>query len=172
MTTAAVETGLFALDSAASTVALKHRTMWGMVTVKGTFTSVTGQGEVRPDGTATGTVSLDAASLDTKHAKRDAHLRSDDFFAADQFPAIVFEVLDATRRGEDTVTVHGRLTVRGITRPQTVTATVTQAGPDAVTLTAEFTVDRAQFGLTWNQMGMMRGLTTVDATLRFQRTSA
>ncbi|POX48116.1 YceI family protein [Streptomyces sp. Ru72] len=172
MTTAAVETGLFVLDSAASTVALKHRTMWGLVTVKGTFTSVTGQGQVHPDGTATGTVSLDAASLDTKHAKRDAHLRSDDFFAAEQHPAIVFDALDATRRGDDTVTVHGRLTVRGITRPQTVTATLTQAGPDAVVLTTEFTVDRAQFGLTWNQMGMMRGLTTVDATLRFQRASA
>jgi polyisoprenoid-binding protein YceI len=172
MTTAAVETGLFVLDSAASTVTLKHKTMWGLVTVKGTFTSVTGQGEVRADGTATGTVGLDVASLETRHAKRDAHLRSDDFFAADQFPAIVFDVLEATRRGDGTVTVHGRLTVRGITRPQTVTATLTQAGPDGVTLTTEFTVDRTEFGLTWNQMGMMRGLATVDATLRFQRTSA
>jgi polyisoprenoid-binding protein YceI len=146
--------------------------MWGLVTVKGAFTSVTGQGEVRPDGTATGSVTLDAASLDTKNAKRDAHLRSDHFFAADQFPAILFDVRTATRGGGDTVTVDGRLTVRGITRPQSVTATVTRTEPDAVTLTTEFTVDRGEFGLTWNQLGMMRGLTTVTATLRFQRTAA
>jgi hypothetical protein len=53
-----------------------------------------------------------------------------------------------------------------------VTATVTRMEPDAVTLTTEFTVDRGEFGLTWNQLGMMRGLTTVTATLRFQRTAA
>jgi polyisoprenoid-binding protein YceI len=172
MTTAAVDTGLFLLDSAASTVTLRHRTMWGLVAVKGAFTSVTGKGEVHPDGTATGGVSLDAASLDTKNAKRDEHLRSDDFFAAEQFPAILFDVRKATRRGDGTVAVEGRLTVRGITRPQSVTATVTEAGSDAVTLTAEFTVDRAEFGLTWNQMGMVRGLTTVNAALRFKRTAA
>ena len=171
MTTAAVETGVFLLDSASSTVTLRHKTIWGLVTVKGAFTSITGKGEVHSDGTATGTISLDAASLDTKNAKRDEHLRSDDFFAAEQFPAITFDVRRATRRADGTVAVEGGLTVRGITRPQSVTATVTDAGSDAVTLTAEFSVDRAEFGLTWNQMGMMRGLTTVNATLRFKRTA-
>ncbi|MDO0911030.1 YceI family protein [Streptomyces sp. DT2A-34] len=128
----AAETGTWQLDPAASTVALRHKTFWGLVTVKGTFAAVTGNGEVRPDGSAVGTITLDAASLDIRSAKRDEHLR-----AADSF-----------------------------------TARLAGADADALTLDAEFTVDRDQFGMDWNQLGMMRGLTAVAATLRFTRTAA
>lgn len=167
--TTALEAGLFQLNPAASTVAVRHKTMWGLVTVKGAFTSVTGNGEIHPDGTAQGTITLDSASLDTNNAKRDVHLRSNDFFDVGQFPAVVFKVGHATSRNEDTVQVDGELTVRGITRPQSLTAAITRVGTDAVTLTAEFTVDRTEFGLAWNQLGMMRGLTTVNASLHFTR---
>ncbi|MGX1907735.1 YceI family protein [Streptomyces phaeochromogenes] len=170
--TVAVETGLWQLDPARTTVAIKHRTMWGMVTVKGAFGGVTGEGEVQPDGTARGTITLDAASLDTKNRKRDEHLRGADFFDADRHPSLVFAVRNATVRQDDTVEISGQLTARGISRPQTATARVTGATASAVTLTAEFAVDREQFGMGWNQMGMIRGLTTVTATLAFTRTSA
>lgn len=170
--TVAVETGLWQLDPARTTVAIKHKTMWGMVTVKGAFGGVTGEGEVQPDGTARGTITLDAASLDTKNRKRDEHLRGADFFDADRHPSLVFAVRNATVRQDDTVEISGQLTARGISRPQTVTARVTGATASAVTLTAEFAVDREQFGMGWNQMGMIRGLTTVTATLAFTRTSA
>ncbi|MER6542182.1 YceI family protein [Streptomyces sp. NPDC001250] len=170
--TVAVETGTWQLDPTASTVGLRHRTMWGLVTVKGTFTAVAGTGEVRPDGSATGTVTLDAASLDTKNAKRDTHLRSADFFDAGRYPEITFAVRGADRLDGDGVRVSGQLTVRGISRPVTFTARLTGASADALTLEAEFTVDREQFGMGWNQLGMMRGLTTVTAGLRFTRTPA
>ena len=58
--TVAVETGTWQLDSTASTVALRHKTMWGLVTVKGAFAAVAGNGEVRSDGSAVGTITLDA----------------------------------------------------------------------------------------------------------------
>ncbi|MEU1274827.1 YceI family protein [Streptomyces sp. NPDC005799] len=170
--TVAVETGLWQLDAAASTVALRHKTMWNLVTVKGTFTGVGGQGEVKADGSATGTITLDAASLDTKNKKRDEHLRSADFFDVDNHPEITFAVRSAELRSGDTVEVTGQLTVRGISRPQTVTARLVGKDADALTLDAEFTVDRAEFGLGWNQMGMIRGLTTVTTTLRFVRAGA
>ncbi|GHE01631.1 YceI family protein [Streptomyces alanosinicus] len=170
--TAAVETGTWQLDPTASTVEVRHRTMWGLVTVKGAFTAVSGRGEVRPDGSAAGTVTLDVASLDTKHAKRDTHLRSADFFDADNHPEITFAVRGADRLGGDDVRVTGQLTVRGISRPVTFTARVSDASAGALTLGAEFTVDREQFGMGWNQLGMMRGLTTVTAGLRFTRTAA
>ncbi|MBO4259156.1 YceI family protein [Streptomyces griseorubiginosus] len=170
--TVAVETGLWQLDAAASTVALRHKTMWNLVTVKGTFTGVGGQGEVKGDGSATGTITLDAASLDTKNKKRDEHLRSADFFDVDNHPEITFAVRSAELRSGDTVEVTGQLTVRGISRPQTVTARLAGKDADALTLDTEFTVDRAEFGLGWNQMGMIRGLTTVTATLRFVRAGA
>ncbi|MEU1185337.1 YceI family protein [Streptomyces sp. NPDC005820] len=167
--TVAVETGLWQLDTRASAVALKHKTMWGLVTVKGAFGAVRGGGEVAADGSATGTLSLDVASLDTKNAKRDEHLRGTDFFDAANHPEITYAVRSAELRGADTVQVSGQLTVRGISRPHSFTAKLTGASADAVTLDAEFTVDRAEFGLGWNQMGMIKGLTTVTATLRFTR---
>ncbi|MDW4906600.1 YceI family protein [Streptomyces sp. ADMS] len=168
--TVAVETGLWQLDRTATTIAVSHKTMWGMVTVKGSFAVVDGQGEVRPDGSATGTVTLDPASLDTKHAKRDKHLHGADFFDAENHPEITFAVRGAELRDGDTVHVTGQLTVRGISRPTTLTARLARANADAVSLEAEFTVDRDQFGMGWNQMGMMKGLTTVRATLCFVRT--
>ncbi|MFE3033839.1 YceI family protein [Streptomyces canus] len=170
--TVAVETGTWQLDRTATTVALKHRTMWGLVTVKGSFSTVDGQGEVRPDGSAVGTVTLDAASLDTKNAKRDAHLRGSDFFDVENHPEITFAVRSAELRDGDQVHVVGQLTARGVSRPQSFTARLVDASADAVTLQAEFSVDREQFGLGWNQLGMIRGLTTVTASLRFKRSAA
>lgn len=170
--TVAVETGLWQLDPAASTVAVRHRTMWGLVNVKGTFAAVTGDGEVRPDGSAVGTITLDVASLDTRNAKRDEHLRSADFFDAANHPEITFSVRSAELRDGDDVHVVGQLTAHGVSRPTSFTARLVGADPEALTLDAEFTVDRAQFGMGWNQLGMIRGLTTVAATLRFTRTAA
>ena len=170
--TVAVETGTWQLDRTATTVALKHRTMWGLVTVKGSFTTVDAQGEVRADGSAVGTVTLDAASLDTKNAKRDEHLRGSDFFDVENHPEITFAVRSAELRDGDQVHVIGQLTARGISRPQSFTAQLADVSADAVTLNAEFSVDREQFGLGWNQMGMIRGLTTVTASLRFKRSAA
>jgi polyisoprenoid-binding protein YceI len=170
--TVAVETGVWQLDQAASTVGIQHRTMWGMVNVKGTFNAISAQGEVRPDGSAVGTLTLDAASLDTKNAKRDKHLRSADLFDVDNFPEVTFVVRSAELRDGDTVSVVGQLTVHGISRPQSFTARLTGASAEALTLDAEFTVDRVEFGMGWNQMGMLRGLTTVTTTLRFLRTAA
>jgi polyisoprenoid-binding protein YceI len=170
--TVAVETGVWQLDATASTVALRHKTMWGLVTVKGTFGAVGGSGEVSSGGSATGTITVDAATLDTKNKKRDEHLRSADFFDAENHPEITLAVRSAEVRAGDTVEVSGQLTVRGISRPQSLTARLVGADADALTLETEFTVDRAEFGLGWNQMGMIRGLTTVAATLRFVRTAA
>ncbi|MEV0175647.1 YceI family protein [Streptomyces sp. NPDC050803] len=167
--TVALETGLWQLDATATTVAVQHRTMWGLVNVKGAFGAVSGQGEVRPDGSAVGTVTLDAASLDTRNAKRDKHLRSADFFDVGNHPEITFAVRGAELRSDDAVHVEGQLTVRGISRPQSVTARLVGRDAAGLTLKTEFSVDRDQFGMGWNQLGMIRGLTTVTATLRFTR---
>lgn len=146
--TVAVETGTWQLDPAASTVALRHKTFWGLVTVKGAFAAVTG------------------------NAKRDEHLRAADFFDTANHPEITFSVRSAELRADDTVHVVGQLTVRGISRPKSFTARLVGADADALTLDTEFTVDRDQFGMGWNQLGMIRGLTTVAGTLRFTRTAA
>ncbi|GHD03546.1 hypothetical protein GCM10010313_18630 [Streptomyces violarus] len=169
--TVAVETGLWQLDVAASTVGIRHKTMWGLVTVKGGFGTLSGTGEVRPDGSAVGTLTFDVASLDTGNAKRDTHLRSADFFDTDHHPEITFAARSAELRDGDQVHVVGQLTVRGISRPLSLTARLTDGDATGLTLDTEFSVDRDQFGLGWNQLGMIRGRTTVTAALRFVRTT-
>ncbi|NUP47153.1 MAG: YceI family protein [Catenulispora sp.] len=170
--TTSVEPGTWHLEPTASTVAIKHKTMWGMVTVKGAFTAVRGEGEVAQNGTAQGTVTVGAASIDTKNTKRDTHLRSADFFDVEKHPDITLAIRDVKLDSDDTAKVSGQLTVRGISRPLALTARVVPAGRDTVTLTTEFTVDRDQFGMSWNQMGMIRGLAIVTASLRFTRTGS
>lgn len=158
------------LDPARSSVSLRHKTMWGLVTVRGTFSEVSGVGEILPDGSAQGRLEIGAASLETKNAKRDKHLKSADFFSADAHPRIVAQLRHATRAG-DTVAIDGDLTVAGKTHPLSFTATVAEATPDAVTLRAEVQVDRASYGMTWNQLGMVKGPATVSVVASFARST-
>ena len=66
--------------------------------------------------------------------------------------------------------VQGTLTVAGVTRPLSFTATLADVSPAAFTLRAEgVVVDRADFGSTWNQLGMLKGPSTVDVVARFTR---
>ncbi|MFC9925855.1 YceI family protein [Streptomyces sp. NPDC127190] len=169
--TVAVETGTWQLDPTASTVGLRHKTYWGLATVQGTFATVAGSGVVQPDGSATGTLTLDVASLDTKSAKRDEHLRSADFFDAGRHPEITLAVDSAERQDGDRVRFSGRLTVRGVAKPVSFTARLSDASAGALTLETEFTVDRERFGVGKNPLGMMSGPTTVTAALRFTRTA-
>ncbi|MFF7969451.1 YceI family protein [Streptomyces sp. NPDC007903] len=159
--------GHWVLDPARSMIQLQHKTMWGLVTVKGSFTKVRGEGEVAPGGTASGTLVLDATSLDTGHTKRDAHLRSVDFFDTAEHPEIVFAAQAVQTEGSGSVEVLGDLTVLGVTRPLTFVAQADAASADAVTLSAELVIDRADFGMTWNKAGMLQGLTTITLDVRF-----
>jgi polyisoprenoid-binding protein YceI len=156
--------GDWTLDEAKSAFGLRSRVICGLIPVKGAFSQVTGHGTVSPAGEVTGTITVAAASIDTKNAKRDKHLRSGDFFAAGPFPNITFSV-DRLQPSSEGVTVTGQLTVRGRTRPLTFPATVSILGSGEVWLDAEVQVNRADFGLTWNQMGLtsMQNTITVHA---------
>jgi len=157
-------TGSWTLDASRSAIGLRSRSMWGLAPVKGTFREVTGSGTVAADGQVSGTVTVTAASVDTKIAKRDTHLRSADFFDTGNHPHITFRVerITPSRQG---VTVTGALTVRDRTRPVTFDATVSAADRDEVWIDAEIRVNRADFGLTWSPMRMasMRNTITVHA---------
>jgi polyisoprenoid-binding protein YceI len=167
----ALTPGDWSLDASASTVAFQHKSVYGLITVRGTFPVGGGEGHLAADGTASGTVIIDAAGLDTKHKKRDTHLRSKDFFETDQHPTITFTAERAHRAsaGGTEVRVDGRLKVKDIEKPVSFLANATTTDADSVTLTAETTLDRHDYGLAWNQMGMIKGLTTLAVTLRFTR---
>ncbi|MDX2648810.1 YceI family protein [Streptomyces sp. PA03-1a] len=162
-----LRTGSWALDPAGSAVRLTHRTMWGMATVKGAFTEVGGEGELAADGTGQGTLTVGAASLDTGNKQRDTHLHSADFLDVATHPAIVFTARRVTAGTDGALSVDGELTVRGTTRPLALTGRVESSSADAVVLTADAVVDRADFGLTWNRMGMIKGAATLSVAARF-----
>ncbi|HEX3783752.1 MAG TPA: YceI family protein [Pseudonocardiaceae bacterium] len=166
--TTATGVGRWQLDETASSVHFEHRSVWGLVNVKGVFAKFSGVGGIEPGGALTGTLRIDAASVDTKQGKRDEHLRSADFFDVERHPEITAEVNSATVTA-DGVELGVELTVRGTTQPLTVPATVTEAGDGAVTVTARTQVDRGRHGITWSPLGMMRGLATVRVTAVFRR---
>ena len=168
-TTAELNVGHWTLDAPASSVAIRNKSMWGLVTVKATFAKVSGGGETLADGSASGTLTVGAASVASGKAKLDTHLRSADFFDVEKFPDFTFEADRVVRKAGDTAEVSGRLTVIGSTRPLAFTARVAVAGPDEVTLTAEVDIDRSEFGMTWNRGGMLKSPTTVALQLRFVR---
>ena len=94
------------------------------------------------------------ASLTVKDENLEAHLRSPEFFDAEQHPQVRFETGELSRDG-DSVTTEGKLTIKGITRPAKLTGTITGPAVDhfgsrRVGLKLETTVDRTQFDMNWN----------------------
>jgi polyisoprenoid-binding protein YceI len=144
--------GSWTLDAARSEIGLKSKSIWGLVTVKGVFREVTGNGTVSAAGDVAGTITVAAGSIDTKMKKRDEHLRSADFFDVANTPDITFVAEQVTPSGEG-VTVTGALTVRDRTRPASFTARVSGFDGAQVELDGELQVNRTDFGLTWNQLG-------------------
>src|SRR3984885_9400273 len=146
--------GAWTLDGAKSSVGLRTKSVWGLVKVKGVFGRVPGAAVISAAGEATGTITVAAASLDTGVKKRDDHLRSADFFDAAKYPDITFSATSVTLSGENAA-VAGTLTVRDQTRPVTVNGTVSAHGQDEISLDAELPVNRAEYGMSFNQLGMM-----------------
>jgi len=180
--------GKWVLDPGASSVQLKNRSLAGLVQVSGVFREVSGYGTVAADGTVSGTLTIAAASVDTKNSRRDKHLRSADLFDAVTYPDITFTA-DGIRASGPGVAVTGALTVRGRTGPlsfdaaATVTTAVTAAtaavtaataavitaGGREIWLDAEVIVDRASFGITWNPLGLVSMNSTIVIHAVFTR---
>ena len=145
--------GEWVLDPIKSSIGLKSRSMWGLTPVNGVFREVSGNGAVSPDSAVSGTVTVAAASIDTRNTRRDTHLRSADFFDSGNYPDITFTA-DGIRPSGQGVAVTGTLTVRDCTRPLPFDAAASVPGDGEISLDAEVRINRAGFGLTWNQMGM------------------
>jgi polyisoprenoid-binding protein YceI len=156
--------GEWVLDPRKSSIRLKSRQLWGLAPVNGVFGEVSGNGTVSADGEVSGTITVAAASIDTKSTRRDTHLRSADFFDSANNPDITFTA-EAIRPSDHGAAVTGALTVRGRTRPLAFDAAASVHGDGEVWLDAEIHINRAGFGLTWNLMGMasMNNTLTIHA---------
>jgi polyisoprenoid-binding protein YceI len=128
-------------------------------TVKGRFGVV--EGTVRTDDAdpakADVSVTIDAASIDTREAQRDAHLKSPDFFDVATFPTLTFTGGRVTGAPGDRFQLTGDLTIHGVTRDVTLDVTVEGRGKDPwggerAGYSAQTKIKRSDFGLTWNQL--------------------
>jgi polyisoprenoid-binding protein YceI len=137
-------------------------------TVKGRFTEVTGLVTADPEAPSTGQVdiSIGTASIDTREAQRDAHLRSADFFDVESFPAMTFRGTAAEGKG-DRFTVVGDLTIRGVSKPVVLDVISEGRGNDPwggerAGFSATTKIKRSDFGLTWNQVLEAGGVAVSD----------
>jgi polyisoprenoid-binding protein YceI len=101
-------------------------------------------------------VTIDAASIHTREERRDAHLRSPDFFDVQRFPTITFRSTKIEKAGSE-YKVTGDLTMHGVTRPVVLDATLTPevkgvAGETRRGAQATTKVNRQDYGLKWNKM--------------------
>ena len=159
--------GEWALDPRTSSIRLKSK-VFGLLPVNGVFREVSGNGVVLPDGQASGTLTIAAASIDTKQTRRDTHLRSADFFDIGNHPDITF-VADRIRPSGQDVTVSGVLTVHGRARPLSFGAAATFHGDGEIWLDAVVRINRADFGLTWNWLGMVSATSILTVHAVFTR---
>jgi polyisoprenoid-binding protein YceI len=158
MSTTAVPqtTTTWAIDPAHSHVefAVKHLMI---STVKGRFGDVSGTVTASDDSfrDAALDIRIGVASIDTRQADRDTHLRSGDFFEVEKFPYMTFKSSRVEPKGDD-LKVTGQLTIRDVTKDVVLTVTPEGTGKDPwggerAGFSATTRINRKDFGLTWNQ---------------------
>jgi polyisoprenoid-binding protein YceI len=146
--------------------------------VRGAFRSYRGTLELDENdglGLTKVDVSIDAASIDTAEPKRDEHLRSSDFLDVAAHPTLRFQSRSIAREGAQ-YRVTGDLTIRGVTRSVVLDAEFQGRGKDPwggqrAAFSARVSIDRQDFGLTWNQAleagGVLVG-TTIEIEIEVQ----
>lgn len=124
--------------------------------VRGRFSEYEGKVEVPEDPLQSRVeVTIDAASIDTGSEDRDQHLRSEDFLYVEEHPTLQFESTGVAEV-EGGYEITGDLTMRGVTKPVTLSVaygglTEDPWGNTRALLSAETTLNREDWGLTWNQ---------------------
>jgi polyisoprenoid-binding protein YceI len=126
-------------------------------TVSGFFKSFEGELDTANDDFTDASISfsLDINSIDTNQTQRDEHLKSAEFFDAEQYPKISFKSSSFTKTGDDEYALAGDLTIKGITKPVTLDVEFGGAATDFYGNTKagfEITgkINRKEFGLTWS----------------------
>ena len=154
-TTTATQIQTFQIDPAHSEATFQVRHL--ITKVRGHFSDFAGTiafDEAAPEESSV-SFTIQAGSIDTSQKDRDAHLRSADFFETDAYPTITFVSTSIARQGDGTYAVTGQFTIRDVTR--TITLPVTYLGRandpwgnERVAFETEYTLNRKDYGLTWN----------------------
>lgn len=168
-------TGTYSIDTSHSRVGFSAR--HAMVTkVRGAFNDF--EGTLQLDGAepsrSSATVTVQVASIDTRNADRDGHLRGGDFFAIDEFPTITFTSTAAAQTGADSYELTGDLAIKGVTKQVTIPFEFTGSAVDPwgntrVGFEGAVVINRKDWGITWNAALEAGGiLVSEKVTLEFE----
>ena len=139
-----------------------------MSRVNGTFGTWKGTIVADPGNLAGGSVNVEiqTASIDTRNERRDNHLRSADFFDATNHPTITFRSTRVQTGRGGALKIHGDLTIRGTTKAVVLDGRMLQVagtpGHRRIGFEASTTIDRMDYGVTWNRAAEGGGLTLGD----------
>jgi polyisoprenoid-binding protein YceI len=161
----------YKFDPSHSSLAFSAKHMM-IATVRGSFRDFDGQAEVEGNDPSTvkAEVIIKAASLESGAEDRDKHLRGADFFDVEKYPEIRFVNTAIKPLGKDTYAVTGDLTIKDVTHPVELKATVSQPindpwGNERVGLSLEGEINRKDWGLNWN-MVLEAGSVLVGETIK------
>lgn len=148
---------VYAIDPAHSSAQFTIRHLM-ISNVRGDFKSVKGTVVYDPENLAASSIEaeIDVNSLNTRDESRDAHVKSEEFFHAEQYPSITFKSTKVEREGEGEFKVTGGLTIRGVTKE--VVLKVEGPSDEAkdpwgnlrIGASATTKIKRSEYGLTWN----------------------
>jgi polyisoprenoid-binding protein YceI len=167
--------GTYVLDGAHTRIGFMAR--HAMVTkVRGQFNEFEGSGVVDANDftKSTVTVTIQAASIDTRNEQRDGHLRSNDFLAMEEYPEITFVSTGVQQSGPTSVELSGDLTIRGVTKPVTIPFKFEGAATDPfgnlrVGFEGSVVINRKDYGVSWNVALETGGVLVGDkVTLEFE----
>lgn len=159
-------TGNWTLVPDRSAVTFRNKTLWGLSTVTGRFTEFRGEGSAGAG--VNGRVTIEAASVRTGIGKRDNHLRSADFFDVEAYPDITVQVT-GLEPSADKLRLKADLTVRGVSRPIELPVDVDVLDDGALRLSGQCEVQRDDFGVSGDLLGMVGPTTVLSGELVFTR---
>jgi polyisoprenoid-binding protein YceI len=156
----ALPDGEWTLDPSKSRAEFAVKNFWGLVTVRGHFNQIEGELSIDPAGAVAGELRIEAGSVDTGNKRRDVHLRSSDFFGADEHPRVVYRPTAVRSLDGSGIEMVGRLAIAGHEEPVTLGLEVSHSA-GLLTLRTTTVVDRRVFGMNWRPLGIAHN----DATL-------
>ncbi|MGC9667972.1 YceI family protein [Planosporangium sp. 12N6] len=168
-------TGQYTLDATHTRIGFVAR--HAMVTkVRGAFNEFEGTANV--DGAdpskSSASVTIKAASIDTRNEQRDGHLRTNDFLDPETYPEITFVSTAVQQLDETTFRVTGDLTIKGVTKSVTIDFSYEGAAKDPfgnlrIGFEGSTVINRKDFGITWNAALETGGvLVSEKITLEFE----
>jgi polyisoprenoid-binding protein YceI len=164
----------YEIDKAHTTVGFTAKHL-AVSTVRGLFSKFDGQFEGPEDDISktTGEVKVEVASIDTRTEMRDNHLRSADFFEAEKYPYITYKLNRVEQVNDESFRLHGNLTIKNVTKPIVLDATLEGRTPDPMTggkerlgISAKGQVNRMDFGLNWD--GLAGAIPMASHTIKLE----